>query len=419
LETEIEQIDTVTDTNIADSFEASPVVDILELSVNTNYPVTVKLDGGTGRFNLTHLNPSTLLAKMGATDIKVNGKEMSPKEVDNAKKLGLIVNFNSGGLAREFKVEGRGRLSMTKQDFEAIPNTSVDNSLTKWTYPILYENRQPIPSDFRDDNITGDTNDLEKGDLMELFVDVNNPYNKKLFNEGVKGDELKSQVVIYIRRNGQNFGTIKSLPKDTALASDLGIVKLREEAVKVFEGGISKTIATTKVKYVQLGNPVVNEGITHIAISDTGVKNVKASGYIKDGELILNKPLENVRRTYIRKTSEKNKGKKVPVVVIARGKQLIAFPVRMTKTANPKGEELDRILASELEPIKKVGAINNLLIENSLPASLLDLDVEELEEIRAQLEANQDFKSADDLADKDYHLKKLGADVEIGLNLDN
>ena len=62
LETEVEQENTVSEPNVEDTFEElkkTATVDILELSVNTNYPVTVKRETN-GNYSITHMNPSSL-----------------------------------------------------------------------------------------------------------------------------------------------------------------------------------------------------------------------------------------------------------------------------------------------------------------------------------------------------------------------
>ena len=62
------------------------------------------------------------------------------------------------------------------------------------------------------------------------------------------------------------------------------------------------------MKYVQLGNPILNINgngrISQIAISELGLKNVIASGFVQDGEITLNKEVKDVRRSFIKKISD-------------------------------------------------------------------------------------------------------------------
>lgn len=446
LEIEVEQENTITEPNIEDTFEElkkTATVDILELSVNTNYPVTVKLDAKTGKYSITHMNPSSLLQRMGATNVEINKKSVSFKEVDDQKKQGLKVNFISGGIPMDFTIVERGRISIAVKDFKAIPDVKTIESMTSWTYPTLYEqdfegNWKPISSDFSDLNITGDSNNLKDEDALELFVDVNNEYNQKLLkeynksklDEKLKTEELENQVVIYIRKGGENYGTIKGLTqanRNELLGSEASIFTLRKLAAEALKKGKSGVVATTQVKYVQLGNPILNiDGngrISQIAISELGLKNVVATGFVQDGEITLNKEVKDVRRSFIKKVSEKNKGKKVPIVIIKRGAQMIAFPVQMVKTKVSKVEDLNLILDNvEITDAQKVTAINNLLIENGIAPKefeLTTLDEQKVNAIADRLDKNQEYKTAEQLADKKYKKENLINDATIALDLEN
>jgi len=437
LETEVEQENTVVEPNAEDTFEElkkTATVDILELSVNTNYPVTIKRETN-GSYTITHMNPSSLLQRMGATDVKIGKKEFSFEEVDNQKKQGLIVDFISGGVAMKFTISDRGRISISEKDFKAIPNVKTIESLSSWTYPTLYEqdfegNWKPISSDFSDPNITGDSNNLKEGDALELFIDVSNEYNQKLLKDKVKDEELENQVVIYIRKGGENYGTIKGLTqanRNELLGSEASIFTLRKLAAVALKEGKSGVVATTQVKYVQLGNPVLsingNGRISQLSISNFGIKNIVATGFVQDGQITLNKKVDDVRKSFIKKISEKNKGKKVPIVIIKRGAQMIAFPVQMVKINVSKVEELNGILNNaEKTDAQKVTAINNLLLENGIAPKefqLTALDEQKVNAIADRLDKNQEYKTAEQLADKKYKKENLVNDATIALDLEN
>jgi hypothetical protein len=448
LETEVEEINTLTEPNIEDTFEElkkTATVDILELSVNTNYPVTVKREAN-GNYSITHMNPSSLLQRMGATNVTLgtSKKEVSFQEVDDQKKQGIKVNFISGGVPMSFEIKDRGRIEIAEKDFKAIPDVKPIESMTSWSYVPLYEKNfqgkyeKPIASDFSDDNITGDSNELKEDDAVELFIDINNEYNQKLIKEynkskaedKVKTEELENQVVIYIRRKGDKYGKVKGLTvanREEILGSETSIVTLRELAAKALKEGKSGVLATTKVKYVQLGNPILsidgNGRIAQMPITDKGLEIVEAYGFVQDGEITLNKKVDDVRRSFIKKISEKNKGKKVPIVVIKRGAQMIAFPVHMIKTNDSKVEELYTILDNtEKTDAQKVKAINDLLLQNGIAASEFDLinyDEQKITLIEERLAANQGFKTAEQLIDKNYKKENLKNDVTIALDLEN
>ncbi len=440
LETEVEQQSTLVEPNIEDTFgnevnlKPSESVDIYELSINTNFPVTVKRET-KGNYIITHLNPSSLLEKMGATEVTINKKPVSFEDVNIHKKAGVVVKFMSGGVAREFTIEDRGRININGEDFNAIPNVRTIQSLSSWTYPNLYEqdfegNWKPISSDFSDPNITGDSNNLKEDDALELYVDVENEYNQKLLKQKLSSEELANQVVIYIRKGGENYGTIKGLPnRENIKGTEMSVITLRDLAGKSLSEGFSEVIGHTKVKYVQLGNPILNiDGsgtISQIAISDMGLKNVVATGFVQDGEITLNSSVkpEDVRRTFIKKITEKNKGSKVPLIIIKRGAQLIAFPIKLNKTTVSKVEELDVVLNDNTKTdAQKVTAINEVLIKNGIAPkdfNLTNLDEQKVNAIADRLENNQEFITADQLAEKGYKKENLKNDATIALDLEN
>lgn len=440
LETEVEQLNTLSDPNVEDVFteaklKPAETVDLYDLSVNTNFPVTVKREKSTGKYTITHMHPSSLLTRLGATDVKIGKKPMTFKEVDDAKKKGVVVTFMSGGVERKFTVEDRGRLSIASEDFNAIPNVKTIESISSWTYPNLYERDfegkwKPIGSDFGDGTITGDSFKLKEGDVLELVVDVNNEHNIKLLSQKLTAEELANQVVIYIKKNGEYYGTIKGIPKrDEAFkASEHSILKLRDLAGEMLTKGKSGVVATSTVTYVQLGNPILSiDGDGKIAqneFTESAIKNVEATGYVLDGEIVLNNKtkVDEVRRSYIKKIVEKNKGKKVPIVVIKRENQLIAFPVSMIKRPAPKTDDLNAILNdSQLTDAEKVSAINNLLIANGIAPkefNLITLNEDKVNEIAEKLEANQDYLTAEQLANN-YEIKNLVNDATIALDLEN
>ena len=447
LETEVEQLNTLSDPNVEDVFteaklKPSETVDLYDLSVNTNFPVTVKREKSTGKYTITHMYPSSLLTRLGATEVRVGKKLMTFKEVDDAKKKGVVVTFMSGGVERKFTVEDRGRLSIASEDFNAIPNVKTIESISSWTYPNLYERDfegkwKPIGSDFGDGTITGDSFKLKEGDVLELVVDVNNKHNKDLLEiykkskdeDKVKTVELANQVVIYIKKNGENYGTIKGIPKrtDPFKESEHKILKLRDLAGEMLTKGKSGVVATSTVTYVQLGNPILSiDGDGKIAqneFTESAIKNVEATGYVLDGEIVLNNKtkVDEVRRSYIKKIVEKNKGKKVPIVVIKRENQLIAFPVSMIKRPAPKTDDLNAILYGQMTDAEKVSAINNLLIANGIAPkefNLITLNEDKVNAIAEKLEVNQDYLTAEQLANK-YEIKNLVNDATIALDLEN
>jgi hypothetical protein len=430
LQTQVDEIETVTDaipefdkTSDLDT-NKSGKVDNFNLTQNTNFPPTIKVkDNGT--IVLTHLKVAGILSRF-----------QNPTEIEGdleSFKIGDKITFNDNGIKRTLTIGTGMSIEMAQEDFLAIPNLITSNKLTdkitNWSYSVLYEVNPngevtPLKSEFADEMITGHTSNLKQGDTVEFYVDVNHPYNKQLLEEGDK-EKINNSVVIFVRKGDENYSTLKSLQ---GRVNNDAVQQIRKQAVKQLKSGKSGQIGTTTVERVELGVPVLslteNGAITTKPITELGVQNIEATGFIQNGELTLNKPLENVRKSYVSKASQKNKDKKIPVVVIKQGKQLITFPVSLVKTANPQGEKMQAIFDSELlNDAQKVVKINELLIENKISPRKFDLtslsQTEKLQKIEETLNAVESFKSAEELADKNYKKENLVNDAEISLDLEN
>lgn len=434
LETEVEQQNTVAEPNIEDIFEnKEDFIGIgqqkeYSLSVNTNFPATIHINKNN-TVDITHQKPLSILERMNAIELTVNRKPLSFDQINN-QKLGTIINFNSDGVLRSITIGKSGRIIMSQDDFRAIPNVKFLTSISTWSYPVLHERDKngewkPIESDFKDTNIVGDINELEKNEAVELFIDINNEFNQKLLKN--KNAEYQiDQVVIYIRKDGVVYGTVKALDREN---SNSNIETLRKEAHKNLLAGKSGVIATTTVEYIQVGNPVVSldesGNISQNEFSDDALKSIIATGYSMNGKLFLSTSTkeEEIRKTLLKKANENSKDKKIPIVVIKRGKQKIAFPISLVKTNVDKTGELYNILNNDSSTdAQKVVGINNVLINNNISPkdfNLVELSEEKIAEIEKKLTANEEFILAEQLADKKYNKENLKKDATIALDLEN
>jgi uncharacterized protein YfkK (UPF0435 family) len=444
LETQVEELETdpspqvTLDENNLDSKLESEGVTNHRLTENLAYPVSIALRPND-KVELTHIFAKTIIDRMGGTNVKVNGQE--GVNLNNLKK-GDVVTFTipSGEIRIEKAVAGK--LLMSKQDFVQIPNflspINEVSTMANWNFFPVQEDvgnneARPIKSDFDDNNLKGHTSDLKEGDTVQFYVDVNNEHNKSL--KGEDEEFVEDQVVIYIRKNGQNFQVLKAYRGEKKTTDDR-IVQIRKEAVKQLKSGKSDSIGTTTVERVELGAPILtldaNGSIVTKPITERGVENIVATGFIQNGEITLNKEIEDVRKSYVSKYSRANKDKKIPVVIIKQGKQNIAFPVRMVKTPNPQGEQMQEIFNNELlNDAQKAVAINKLLVDNNISPRRFDLiaqdmaNPEKLQEVENVLNAIESFKSAEELAEKNYKKENLVStnekrgDVEISLDLEN
>ncbi len=408
-----------------------------DLGNNTNFTPTAKLIGKDVR--LTHLKVSTIISRIPNAEVTV--KQPNKKKIENPSKE-VLDNLESAEIiikegVNEYhlKLSKDGRILMDAEVFKSLSQmlnmyTSVEvtKKYVNWSYHPIMEVRDgefvPMKSDFQDKELTGDTFQLEDGDTIEFYVDVNDEYNKKIAKEK-NLDRLISQVRIYIRKNGKNFNILKALPENNV---DSNFLELREKAAQAMIDGKSTVIGTTTITYVPLGLPIMtlasDNTIQPIAITQDAVKAVETTGYILNGEIVLaNKSLEEkVRRSFVSKISKANQDKKVPLIVFKRGKHYIAFPITMNKTAVSKKEEFDAIVNGQGTDAQKIKAINDLLLENGLMPStygLISWDEEKLKTIETALDTLEDSVPASDLAERTYDKSSLITDAKIALDLED
>lgn len=408
-----------------------------DLGNNTNFTPTAKLVNKDIR--LTHIKASTIISRFENPEVTVkqSGKkklENPSKEVlDNLEEAEIIIK--EGANEYRLKLTKDGRLYMDASVFKSLSQllnmyTSVEvtKKYVNWSYHPIMEIRDgefvPMQSDFKDKELSGDTFELEEGDSVELFVDVNDPYNQKILKEK-NLDRLISQVRIYIRKNGKNFNILKALNTNDV---DPSFLELREKAAQAMLAGKSVVIGTTKITYVPLGLPIMTLGsdntIQPIEITQDGLREVVTTGYILNGELVLaNKGLtDKVRKSFVAKLSKNNADKKVPIIVFRRGKHLIAFPITMNKTSNSKKDEFTAIVEGDGTDAQKIKSINNLLLENGLMPStygLISWDEEKLKTIETALDNLEDSVPAEALADTKYDKNGLITDAKIALDLED
>src|SRR5690606_29331980 len=107
-------------------------------------------------------------------------------------------------------------------------------------------------------------------------------------------------------------------------------------------------------------------------ITQTATENIITKGYIQNGELTLSEEVSgDVNTMYVSKMSRtpENQNLKIPVVVVKRGVNYLALPIKMTQVPLADSiieEELSTISAAESE-IEVAKSINNIIIKYNLP----------------------------------------------------
>jgi hypothetical protein len=448
LETQIEAEQTVDeiipeDLNeiTAEAFEAQSDMVVYEFTQNTLGNVIVK-KLKNGRIRFSHLKPQSIINTLGGEVTITVGKNVienpSEAQIEKYTKEGSIFSITPEGStgAITFNIEAGNAISFKEEDFYANQqalNLYIVDTGVNWSYKDVYEwNGQDFtekPSDFVGDNLNGDTYELSAQDEVEFYYDADDTYNQKLLKQFEKdGDKeaLMSQLKIYTRKDGKNFSTLKSLRKSTA---DDNMMSIRTKAMEMAINGVSGVFGATKVEQVYLGTPKLNmdsDGrILENEFSQRAVEEVTTTGFIQDGVFTLaNKTLEDkVEKIYVGKMSRTKTGRKIPVVVVKKGKYLVAYPISLKKTDAPKVAEMQTILSNPAtNEVDKVKAINNLLISIGVSPSefeLTTLDGAKLEAIQTVLENYKTFQTADNIAEPTYKKEQLIQDATIQIDLEN
>ena len=429
LESEQEQEDTfeeITEEALSDIAQPSLEDELKESGDLTDYSITQNVNGNVvakkikgEKIRFSHLSIESVAQRLnGEIEKRKDGRY-------------LIKPENSTPI--EIQTDKQGNIIIDAEIYESetfqnainlyIVRTSLD--YTTWSYFDVYEYNGvdfvEKKSDIAKDDITGNIYDLSLEDEVELYVDVDGKYNSDL-SKLKDEQEIKKQVRIHVRKNGQNYSVLKSQRKLTDPVFD----EIRQLAFEALQSGISGVIGKTKVKRIFLGTPKFNLDDngkpTQFNFSETSVNNVVTQGYILDGEFkFADRTLEkDVLKDFVFKLSRRNREKKIPVVVIKKGAQMIAYPISMIKTSTPKVQEMEDILSSGLmNDGQKIKAINQLLIDNKKKAVLDSLDPQRIEEARQQLQEVKVFQTADNIATATYNKNSLIQDATININIED
>lgn len=460
LETQVEQDETVTevteefDTQVIDDTLGSGSMVVYELTQNTSGNATAKLLNN-GRIKLSHIKIDTILERLGGTHTKSNkkrsnayvtlsetseeGSEVQPAGGIDVEKGDVVYTITPEGNEGSMNiiVKPTGAIEMEQRDFinlqQSLNLYIVDSGQINWTYKDVYEvvgeEFVEKSSDFVDDDISGDPYNLKVDDTIEFYYDAEDSWNKDLYKKYKKGtltkEQFRNQVKIYIRKDGKNYGTLKSMRESSV---DENMLSIRDKSIVVAENEINVTLGNTKVSQVMLGSPkfILNESNkpTELTFTDRAIEEVVTTGYILDNEFILaDKTLEEkTDQSFVGKVSNNQKGKKIPVVVIKKGNHMIAYPISIVKKDNSQLGRLEAILSNQFSnENEKVTEINDLLISLGISPSvynLIDLNEQKLEQIGKDLSEHKVYTTANDLADK-YNKKLLKYDATIKIDLED
>jgi hypothetical protein len=419
-EIEVEDVE-----QIKDDLEGTNITDDYTLAQNTNGSATIVKPKDSNKYRLAHIKMQTLVDRLGG-DFKVLRKgvekevkldKLQPKDVVEVD--GMSLTYLPGG-----------QIEINQDDFlsrQQSLNLYIYNSGLNWSYKNLYEVKGndfvKKSSDFAENEVNSEAiYDQKQGDKLTLEIDDVDGFNSTAFGG------TKEQLKIYlVDSKGRKVSTLKAF-REGKLDQDFAVI--REEAFKRWEeqGRPSKMKLGIQVETENIffGSPeiIMSENGTpkNIPITEAGVSQVVATGYIENGEISLNREIKDVSTVFVNKLS-KNTSKKVPLIVIKKGAYSIAYPISMVKTATPQTELLDGILQATITPQEKVLKINEVILNQNIKTDRLAFDdinnQEKLDEVRKAFEDKKVFVDAKTLADKNYKIKNLINDAQINIDLEN
>jgi hypothetical protein len=359
----------------------------------------------------------------------------------------------------KFQVDGRGNMVFNKEAFKKIKdklNLQPFNSKTgSWSSSDVYEKYPDGIHRKKNSELDTNTNpdllyESEVGSTVDLFVDMRTEYNSNLVSEALLeiadekrnttlSEDLKSRIreklEITIKNKEGNGATLKA--QTTGTVNDYFLYirkKYADEFIRILESdegeaSIPRKIdldAQVTVKDMYLGTPILqldeNMKAKDLKISESGLTKVITQGYIsEEGVFLSDKTVdtENVSNLYVTNLLKANKGMKIPVVVLEKGKYRFLFPITMVKTSEDKSGLLDQIFQSAESEIDAVKKVNNLLISLDISLRITNLAEQKMIEVKEALLNYTSFTTAVDLAETTYDKSQLQSDATIKVDLEN
>lgn len=411
-----------------------------DLALNTNGSMTVKRRKD-GRFTLHHLKLSTIADNLGGdfTLKDKDGKDIFFGE----EEAGSVLTIEGV----QFKViEGRA-IEVKESDFmplrERLNMYPLNTGAVTWSYSDIYtrlgDDFVKMESDFKDDTINSERiYELKEGDKLTVTLS-NDGYNDELFKayqkaKGKAKDEALKELKDNLKLNlttttgiVENVSILKAQRKEV----DEHFKRIREKAFELYmaadgDSNINLGIEVT-VDGIFMGSPrftINQEGeIESHPITEREAKEILATGYIENGNIVVNREINDINKTFVGKLSKNNANKKIPIVVFKRGNYNVAYPVTMSKTGNDLSGLFDSIINMRISSQEKVRKINAEIQANKIKTSkLVYNDVynqQKMGDTRNAFAAVTTFLSAEDFADKNYNIKDVTKDASVNIDLEN
>lgn len=203
-------------------------------------------------------------------------------------------------------------------------------------------------------------------------------------------EELRRALVIRVKDSEGNFIAVLKAKRGTAIKSveSENFESLRDQVVsdieflnRLAETGVSEElddVGTVVVKKVLLGHPNFNftkaeDGSLSIEsreIKEDDLQHITDIGYAEGGKLITKSKDTGINTTFISKSIKNEEGGKTPFVVVTKGNQKVAYPVRAVPREKSSLDEFRDIYNSRLSLPEKAIALNTYMAEKGIDIKL-------------------------------------------------
>lgn len=400
--------------------------------------VVAKKNKKTKKYEISHLNALSLLKlfpnsrlflmqdgqKVDVTTVPV--EVITELQKQSGVKFILQTQDSSGEVNLEVEVDERQRLIVDAAQLEALipeSNFRILNVGKSNYMPLFIKNGDtyiPLEGDFKIESINDNEvivldserlYELEPGAVLRTVVNLNDRYNAKLLQEyrlgNITREELENELHIYVSPQGSAnniVGSVRAIKpssnKDTEAYAKVRLLRklatnkaLKSKTPRV-EVGISLPL-----QMVIMGSPNMEvketDGVLESVnkeLTPEALDKIEAYGYMQDGELFLNKNLDNTKKdtTFAESVSNrsKNKGAKIPVIVFRYKNTVVVYPTSLNSTeGNQADKALEILNESNTSPTAKVIKLNELALESKLdPTQYAIVDLNSVEEINRMLD---------------------------------
>lgn len=432
VEQQIDQQETLSEISLEDAIsmtsedkEGSAKSVEYSIAQNTLGSATIFKEKG-GFVTLHHISPISMLDEIGLPfTITRNGEivdTIQPNDVLTVEN-GLTFTVLTGNIIR-----------MKSDMIGLTPYLPLNSGLVGWSYSDLYYNNGSEyvkkPSDFTENISPEELYNAEKGQQVRFEIDRNDQYTNSLLERYTEdpSEENKKVLIsglkIYTTINGVRVSTVKSLRQDI-VNPNISMLRMKGMEMLLQNSGEVDLSVTSLVSNIYLGSPqfYLDEQGRLEARPFNSTDKIVTTGYIQDGELSLaNQVAKEVNRVYVGKLSAKNRGKKVPIIVVKKGINYVALPITLNDKSYDASRVLDEIISSGATFIEQAKLINNAIQVQGINAEKVipqELTEDKIEELRQAFSQNKSTITADELAAPNYNKSNIALDAQSFVDTDN